>query len=326
MAGLGSSQFRESAIIRNARPEPLDERAQLTSPREWAVLACLGLVLAAIVVWGVLGTVERTLRLDGVLVLSGERRTVLSGTSGAVAEILVPVGGRAAAGQAIVRVALSDMERRVRFATLSARWLEREAKNATDAGHADAQQPPASVQAVLDELVAFRRAGDIVSPADGVIAATFIAPGQTIRAGAPVADIVSGDAGRLEAVAFAAPADSRLLVPGMAARVTVESPEGRRSLAAELIAVAPRAASPPGWLTRMHPGAATQGPGRVLRLAIPDLPGLESPARDALRGSLEDGTPCRLEIVLEHTSPLGLLIRSRRHETGERGHGPGDAG
>lgn len=326
MAGLGSSQFRESAIVRNARPEALDERAQLTAPREWAVLACLGLTLAAIVVWGVLGTVERTLRTDGVLVLSGERRTVLSGTSGAVAEILVPVGERAAAGEAIVRVALSDMERRVRFATLAARLLETEAKNPAGAGDAEAQQLRASVRSVLDELAAFRRDGDIVSPADGVVAAAFVAPGQSIPAGAPVADIVSGGPGRLDAVAFVAPADSWPLVPGMAARVTVESPAGRRSLAAELIAVAPRAASPPGWLTRMHPGAATRGPGHVLRLAIPDLPGLDSPAGNAVRGSLEDGTPCRIEVILEHTSPFGLLIPPQRRETGERGHGPGDAG
>ena len=326
MAGLGGSQFRESAIIRNARPEPLDERAQLTAPREWAVLACLGLALAAIVAWGVLGTVERTLRSDGVLVRSGERRTVLSGASGTVAEMLVPVGERAAAGQAIVRVALSDMERRVRFAALSTRLLEREAEEAASVDHAEAQRLLASVQAVLDEIAAFRGAGDVASPADGVIAATFVAPGQTIPAGAPVADIVSGDAGRLDAVAFVAPADSWLLVPGMAARVTVELPEGSRSLAAELVAVAPRAASPPGWLTRMHPKAATQGPGHVLRLAIPDLPGLESPAGDALRGSLEDGTSCRIEIILEHTSPFGLLIRPHGRETGARGHGPGDAG
>lgn len=74
MTGLGSSQFRESAIIRSANPEPLEDRAQVTAPREWVVLLCLGLILAALVAWGVFGSVERTLRSDGVLVLSGATR------------------------------------------------------------------------------------------------------------------------------------------------------------------------------------------------------------------------------------------------------------
>ena len=81
MTGLGSSRFRERAIVRNAQPEPLDDRARVTAPREWVVLACLGLALAALVAWGVFGSVERTLRADGVLVLSGERRTVRSGAA-----------------------------------------------------------------------------------------------------------------------------------------------------------------------------------------------------------------------------------------------------
>ena len=71
MVGLGNSQFRESAVVRNAQPEALDDRAELTTPGEWTVLAGLGLALAALVVWGVLGSVERTLRLDGALVAPG---------------------------------------------------------------------------------------------------------------------------------------------------------------------------------------------------------------------------------------------------------------
>ena len=70
MTGFGSSPFRERAIVRNAQPEPLDDRAQVTAPREWVVLACLGLALAALVAWGVFGSVERTLRVDGVLVVA----------------------------------------------------------------------------------------------------------------------------------------------------------------------------------------------------------------------------------------------------------------
>lgn len=194
MTRPGSSQFRESAIVSNANPEPLEDRAQVTAPREWMVLLCLGLILAALVAWGVFGSVERTLRSDGVLVL----------------------------------------------------------------------------------------------------------------AGTPVADVVPGAGPRLEAVAFVSPRDSWRLDVDLVARVAVESAAGVRRLPARLTAVAPRAASPPAWLTRLRPDAPLPGRGHLLRIAI------SNPSGDAAApwASLDDGTPCRIEIVLERTSPFRLLIRT----------------
>ena len=193
MTRLRAGQFRESAIIRNAEPEPLDDRADVTAPREWMVLAGLGLALAVLVVWGVFGSVERTVRSDGVLVLSG----------------------------------------------------------AAEAGTA-----------------------------------------------AP-------EGRRLDAVAFVSPKGSWQLAMGMTARVTVESREGIRVLPASLAAIAPRAASPPAWLTRMQPDAPLPGRGHLLRISISNPPG-----DGALPASLDDGTPCRIEIVLERTSPFRLVIRT----------------
>ena len=193
MNRLRAGQFRERAIIRNAEPEPLDDRADVTAPREWVVLAGLGLALAVLVVWGVFGSVERTLRSDGVLVRSG----------GAGAGTAAPAGRR------------------------------------------------------------------------------------------------------LDAVAFVSPKDSWPLATGMTARVTVESREGVRVLTAALAAIAPRAASPPAWLKRMRPDAPLPGRGHLLRIAISNPPG-----GGALPASLDDGTPCRIEIVLERTSPFRLVIRT----------------
>lgn len=179
-----AGQFRERAIIRNAEPEPLDDRADVTAPREWVVLAGLGLALAVLVAWGVFGSVERTLRSDGVLVLSGAGR-------------------------------------------------------------------------------------------------------------------------QLDAVAFVSPKDSWPLATGMTTRVTVESREGVSVLPAALAAIAPRATSPPAWLTRMRPDARLPGRGHLLRIAISNPRGGGAPP-----ASLDDGTPCRIEIVLERTSPFRLVIRT----------------
>lgn len=208
MAALGSSRFRESAIVRNAQPEPLDDIGRLTAPREWAVLACLGLALAALVAWGLFGSVERTLRLDGVLVLSGERHTLRAGVPGTVAEV------------------------------------------------------------------------------------------------------VSGDAGRIDAVAFVAPEEAWPLDSGMSARVTVASPVGDLTFRAGLAMVGPRDEGPPDWLVRMRPGVASRSRGHVLRLVLDRSAELAGPAGTELANGLLDGTPCRIEIVLDRKSPLGLLIRS----------------
>jgi len=264
VTGLGGSQFRERAVVRNAQAEPLDDRAQVTAPREWVVLACLGLALAALVAWGVFGSVERTLLADGVLVLSGDRRTLLSGAAGAVTDILTPAGRRVARGEVIVRIAV-------------------------------AQRGAAPAEAT------------IVSPGSGVVAAVLVTRGQTIPAGGPVADVVYGGVRRMDAVAFVPPRDAWLLAAGMSARVAVESPEGVRVLQARLTTIAPRAASPPGWLMRVLPDAPMPGRGHLLRIAIANTPG-SVPPDGALR-RLDDGTPCRIEVVVERTSPFRLLIR-----------------
>lgn len=309
MTGLGGSQFRESAAVRNANPEPLDDRAQLTAPREWAVLACLGLALAAVAVWGALGSVERTLRLDGVLVLAGERHTMRSAASGTVGQVSVQAGERVAAGQPIARIAPERLEQPVRFAAASMRLLEDETKSATTAARDAAERLLASARTVLEELTKLTEEVTVESPGDGMIAAMLVVSGETVRVGAPIAELVSGDAGRLDSIAFVSKEESWLLAPGMAARVSVNSPHGVQWLPAEITAVGRRTANPPGWLARMRPSAMTQGQGHIISLAISD------PTRLAflLDGSpgivLGDGTACRIEIVLERTSPFGLLWR-----------------
>jgi len=308
LAGLGNSQFRESAVVANAQPEPLDDRAELTAPREWAVLACLGLAVAAIILWGALGSVERTWRSDGALVLSGDRGTVLSSRPGTVIEIASPAGERVVAGQTVVRLVPAGIAQPLDLAAASALLLEPDTQGAGDAERAEARRLLAAAQALLDRSTAVHQDGAVVSPDDGVIAATFVAPGQTIPAGVPVAEIVSGEAASLEAVAFAAPADAWRLDTGMTARVTVESAEGVRSFPAELAEIAPRAAAPPGWLARMRPEIPARERGHVIRFALSIPQGIELPPRDVAAGGLEDGTPCRIEVVLERTSPFALVI------------------
>ena len=211
-----------------------------------------------------------------------------------------------AAGQPILLIVPHAPERSVDLSTVAVRVLEDAAENATGA---DAKRLLASARALLDELASPRKPIPLPSPGDGVIAAILAAPGDTVARGSAVAELVPGDGDRIDAVAFVPRKVSWSLSEGMAARVTVETAEGRRSFPAELTAVAPHSADPPGWLTRMLPGAAAQGRGHVLRLKISDPLTRRSASGDGFARSLGEGTPCRIEIVVERTSPFSLLVR-----------------
>ena len=54
---LSKRLFRESALERLSSPEQLDQQLQVTSPRGWIALLALWSVLAAIMVWSIVGSV-----------------------------------------------------------------------------------------------------------------------------------------------------------------------------------------------------------------------------------------------------------------------------
>ena len=105
---LGSI-FREQAIQHRAQPEPIDGLARVTSPHEWMVLLGLTAVLASIVAWGLTGRVERGLVADSVLVRPEPRYAVVAPAAGVVAEALVDVGDRVAAGQPLARIGREEL-------------------------------------------------------------------------------------------------------------------------------------------------------------------------------------------------------------------------
>ena len=61
--------FRERALERRARQEPLDDRLQITAPHEWLMVGGLVLVLVALAVYGVAARVDRSVSYDAALVL-----------------------------------------------------------------------------------------------------------------------------------------------------------------------------------------------------------------------------------------------------------------
>ena len=292
--------FREEAVARLSRPEPLDHRLQVTAPREWMVLAGVGLSLFASLVWAVSGSVERSLAVEAVLVRPGERAAVTSPVSGDVVGILAEIGDTVEAGQAIARVRPAEARREARIARSIVDAAEEGVRRAGGAGAAALQE--ALLAAARNELAAIEiRAGEsIVAPRAGRLVAHRLVPGRPVRAGETVARVLGRSDAAWQALAFVSPADAGRLAAGMEAEVRVTRPArppGPDALEARVLEVSARPAAAPAWLADLGL-AAPPASAHLLRLVLRDPPRLP----------LADGAGARARIVLGRRSLAALLL------------------
>lgn len=287
-----SKAFREEAVARRSRPEPLDDRLQVTAPHEWMVLVGVGLSLLALLVWAVSGSVERSLSVDVVLVQPGGRYAVTAPVAGDVVEMLAEVGDVLGAGQAIARVRPIEARREARITRRIVEAVE-------DGLRGGAALPETVLAAARDALGAVEsRAGEsVVAPRAGTLVAHRLTPGRPVRAGETVARIRGRSEGAWQALAFISSDEAARLVGGMDADVRVAQP-GRpvpAVLDARVLEVSPRPVAAPAWLADL--GLSTPAPAHLLRLV------LDRPPRPPL-----DGADGRARIVLGRQSPAALLL------------------
>ncbi|WOJ93366.1 NHLP bacteriocin system secretion protein [Congregibacter variabilis] len=76
--------FAKSALDKLSSPEQLDQLIRITPPRSWVSLAALGLVLLAIVLWGVFGAVSKSVLGQGIITRAGGISKVVSNGSGVI--------------------------------------------------------------------------------------------------------------------------------------------------------------------------------------------------------------------------------------------------
>ena len=290
--------FREEAVARRSRPEPLDDRLQVTAPHEWMVLAGLGLALLAFLAWGVFGSVDRRLSVRAVLVQPGERQAVVSPVSGNVIEVLADVGDSLEAGQAIARVRLPEMERQARITRRIAGAVEDGMWRGEGAAPTAFQEALlASARNALGEVEIL--AGETIAASHGgKLVAHRLVPGQPVHAGETIAQLRGGSEGAWQALAFVSSQDAGKLTAGMAAEVLVALPgqPDSSTLDARVLEVSPRPAAVPEWLADF--GLSTPTPSHLLRLALDD----------SSRVALADGAGGVARIVLGRQSPAALLL------------------
>ncbi len=294
--------FRERAILRQSNPDPLDDLLRITAPHEWLILTGFLIAFAAACVWLAFGSLERSMTANGFILRSGERHTILSGTTGTVSEILVRVNDEVAEGQPIARLRLPELDTQLTVLRKRIALLEREASQDGPGTNFDGGLLAVARQELVG-LLAHRAASAIVAPYSGVVSAFHLHVGQAVDVGTPVSDLRRGGDDGLEILAFLPPARAQKLRKSMRARVIIDNLRNQQSVPAEVKTVAPRASLPPAWLSRI---ALAEGerkermPLHMVRLIMLGQPNTVP----------SDAAPCRIHIILETVSPLALLANT----------------
>ncbi len=271
--------------------EPLDGLLRVTAPHEWVIVAGLGLGLLGVIVWGLLGSIERSLSSECVLARPGERYKVVSEITGKVTEVQGDVSDRVEAGQRLARVTIPELTLQVGLARARLAALETNPNTAPVA--------LASARAELLELESLQSSQEvIVSSHSGEVVAFHLAQAQSVESGDEVAEIRVGTESKLEAFAFVRPDDARRLEIGMEAHVFYTAVERGESISldAEVREVSSRTVASSGWLTDF--GLTPSTDSHLVRLSMHEIP-----------STAVEGEFCDLRIVLSKEPPVRLLIR-----------------
>ena len=278
---------------RRARPEPLDDRLQITAPHEWLIVAGLALTLLALIVFGVFVRVERTVSYEATLLLPGDRHYLVAPVSGTVVDVLANATDSVEPGQPIAYVQPSETQ-----------YLESALVRFLSALEESGQLPEGSRLELLQELLAagpsteFVPAAVITSQDGGEVVTLDLASGQILVAGAFVGLVRTEAAGQPEVVAFVSPDDAARLTVGMEAHVSVQSygSGDARVFQGRVAHVSPGETKPPQWL-QAQGIAIPQQPHQLRVLLVGDEPDVP----------IADGAAVSVRVVLGRESLAFLL-------------------
>lgn len=117
--------FRQVALDRLSSPEQLDQMMRPVGANSWIALSGLGVLLLAVAVWGVMGSIPTKVHAQGVLIRPGGIYEVYAQGAGQLAEILVKEGDTVQVGQVVARIDHPQIEREIASGRLRLAELRR---------------------------------------------------------------------------------------------------------------------------------------------------------------------------------------------------------
>ena len=281
---FGNPFLQDSGISRN-KYQQLDHLLRVTAPHERLILAGIGLVMLALLVWAMFGSIVRSVTVDGILFEPGVRHELVSSEPGYLEAFLVGPGDHVEVGDPIARQSVPELDGETAVLRDRVEMLKAELRQVDEEGSGLPSLLTAAQVALL-QMEARRSARElIVSPVAGTVTALRAAPGDYLPAGGAVAQLRETEDQPLQAVVQVAPRMAKRIQPGMRASVEIMMPDdAQRRFDGEVSSVIPGPL--PNWLATRRPAVpnATHRVDVVLHHAS-DL-------------SLPDVTPCRVRIVL----------------------------
>ena len=113
MTATPQRTFRAAALDRAASPEQFDHLVVITRPSDWIWAAVICFLLAAAIIWGIVGRIPTRVSGEGILISNGDRVVdAVSAAAGRLASVSVALGDHVVKGQPIAQIVQTDIEQK----------------------------------------------------------------------------------------------------------------------------------------------------------------------------------------------------------------------
>ncbi|WP_391572295.1 NHLP bacteriocin system secretion protein [Cohnella sp.] len=220
---MNNQVFRKASIERLSSPEQLDTLMKVTSPKGWLALIALGLLIAAAIVWGFLGTISTQITTEGVLIRPGGLQTLYASSSGQITDIRVVENDNVKKGNVIARIEQPQMLKQLERLTVELKTAE--AAYANEPLEELGEQIANRKQAIADLQADYMNQSSIVSAYTGRVLEVNVKRGSSVDAGTPVILVESGEARAkdLKTVIYVPVQSGKKILPGMTVDVSPSS-------------------------------------------------------------------------------------------------------
>ena len=112
-----SDLFRKSALNKLSSPEQLDKTLTIIKPHSWPVVCALFVLLTAIVIWSITGSIPEKVSGQGVLLNSGGLVGISYASEGIVKDVFLENGEEVQKGQILARIERQDLLEQLQLAS-----------------------------------------------------------------------------------------------------------------------------------------------------------------------------------------------------------------
>lgn len=281
----------ETAASRSKRQQ-LDHLLKTTAPHERVALTGVGLMVLALLVWSLFGSLENGLTTGCVLVKPGTRYDVAATEPGQLLEYLVAPGEYVEAGAGVARQSVPELTREIAALRERVHLLERDMLRTEGRGDETVSLLEKARVALLEKEALRSVRETIVMPDRGEIMALQSVPGSYLLAGTPLARMRSASIEEDQASLAVASRMAQHIRPGMRALVRVPTQgDGVLKMQGEVLSVTDGPL--PNWLADfLSTNRDAMHRVDITLDAAPDM---------------ADGTACWARIILGRSSPVALL-------------------